>query len=50
MIQIKNPEQLGTDIVSNVSAALELADAPLVVLDMGTATTITVVDKKLTII
>lgn len=49
-IQIKNPEQLGTDIVSNVSAALELAATPLVVLDMGTATTITVVDKKLTII
>lgn len=49
-IHIKNPEQLGTDIVCNVSAALEIAPAPLVVLDMGTATTITVIDKKLTIV
>lgn len=43
-IKIKNPEQLGTDIVSNVAAALNTYDAPLIVLDMGTATTITVVD------
>lgn len=43
-INIKNPEQLGTDIVSNVAAALSTADVPLAVLDMGTATTITVVD------
>lgn len=43
-IKIKNPEQLGTDIVSDVAAALNLFSTPLVVLDMGTATTITVVD------
>ncbi len=45
-IKIKNPEQLGTDIVSNVAAALNTATAPLVILDMGTATTITVVDAN----
>lgn len=45
-IKIKNPEQLGTDIVSNVAAALHTMTPPLVVLDMGTATTITVVDAN----
>jgi len=49
-IQIKNPEQLGTDIVCNAAAALDIAKAPIVILDMGTATTITVIDKKLTIL
>jgi len=43
-IKIKNPEQLGADIVCNVAAALYGAQAPLAILDMGTATTITVVD------
>lgn len=45
-IRVKNPEQLGTDIVSNAAAALTLAKAPLVILDMGTATTVTVVDEN----
>ncbi len=43
-IKIKNPEQLGSDIVCNVAAALHNRQAPLAILDMGTATTITVVD------
>jgi len=43
-IKIKNPEQLGTDIVCNVAAAINLLDSPIAILDMGTATTITVVD------
>lgn len=43
-IKIKNPEQLGSDIVCNVAAALHSTEAPLAILDMGTATTITVVD------
>lgn len=49
-VRIKNPEQLGTDIVSNVAAALTITNAPLVVLDMGTATTITVVNESSAII
>lgn len=49
-IRIKNPEQLGTDIVSNIAAAVNLYKPPLVVLDMGTATTITVVDENKTIL
>lgn len=49
-IRVKNPEQLGADIVSNVAGALMLAKAPLVILDMGTATTVTVVDADNSII
>lgn len=49
-IAVKSPEQLGTDIVCNCAAALELSKSPTVILDMGTATTLTVIDKKLTII
>lgn len=45
-IKIKNPEQLGADIVANITAALEICEPPLVVLDMGTATTLTVVDSN----
>ncbi len=45
-IKIKNPEQLGSDIVCNVAAALHIASAPLVILDMGTANTITTVDAN----
>ena len=48
-IQVKNPEQLGADIVCNAAAAIRIASAPLAVLDMGTATTITYIDKNLTI-
>ena len=49
-IKIKNPEQLGTDIVSNVAAAVNFYTAPLVILDLGTATTITVVDENKSIL
>lgn len=45
-IKIKNPEQLGADIVCNVAAAIHLTSTPLVILDMGTANTITVVDSN----
>ena len=44
-IHIKSPQQLGADIVANTAAAVETADAPLAILDVGTATTLTVVDK-----
>ena len=43
-IKIKNPEQLGADIVANVAGALNCYSSPIVILDMGTATTITIVD------
>ncbi len=54
-IHIKHPEQLGADIVANAAYAVDMADAspvsvgsmnaPVVILDVGTATTLTVIDK-----
>jgi len=44
-LRIKNPEQLGADIVSNVAGALKLSVPPFAVLDVGTATTITFVNN-----
>ena len=49
-IRIKDPSELGADMVCNVAAALSISSAPLVVLDMGTATTLTVVNSKSEII
>lgn len=45
-ISINDPATLGSDIVSNIAAALETAEAPLVILDAGTANTLTYVDSK----
>jgi len=45
-IRIKNPEQLGADIVANAAWAVETVPAPFVILDVGTATTLTVVDSS----
>jgi len=45
-IRIKNPEQLGSDIVANAAWAVEHISAPFVILDVGTATTLTVVDSS----
>lgn len=45
-IRIKNPEQLGADIVANAAFAVDVSRAPLAILDVGTATTLTVVDKN----
>ena len=49
-IKIKNPNQLGADIVSNVAAAITIVDPPAVIVDMGTATTITVIDENKNVI
>jgi len=49
-IRIKNPEQLGADIVANAAYAVEHTPVPFVILDVGTATTLTVVDKSKNII
>lgn len=45
-IKIDNPAQLGSDIVVGAVAAIALYPKPLMVIDMGTATTICVVDKN----
>ncbi len=44
-IKIDNPAQLGSDLVVGAVAAVALYPKPLMVIDMGTATTICVVDK-----
>lgn len=45
-IVIDNPAQLGSDLVVDSVAGLAYYPLPLAVIDMGTATTITVVDKN----
>lgn len=41
-----NPAEIGADRVADAVAAIHLAGAPVVVVDLGTATNIEVVDKK----
>jgi len=45
-IRIKDPAQLGSDIVANTAASVRLSTPPFVILDMGTATTLTTVDQS----
>ena len=41
-----NPAQVGADLIVNAVAGLHDYGAPLIMIDMGTATTISVVDRK----
>lgn len=45
-ILMDNPGQLGSDLVVNAVAGLHYYGAPIILIDMGTATTISVVDEK----
>lgn len=45
-IRIDNPATLGADLVAGCVAAVELYPCPCIILDMGTATTISVLDKE----
>lgn len=45
-INIDSNAQLGSDIVANAVAALAMHNAPIAVVDFGTATTISVIDDK----
>lgn len=45
-ILMDNPAQLGSDLVANAVAGIAEYKAPLIIIDIGTATTISVVDKK----
>lgn len=45
-ILIDNPAQLGSDLVVGAVAALALYKPPIIIFDMGTATTISVIDSK----
>ncbi len=45
-ILMDNPGQVGADLIVDAVAALKHYGAPVIVIDMGTATTISVVDEK----
>ena len=45
-LRIENPTQLGSDRVTDAVAAVNCYEAPLIIVDMGTATTISVIDQE----
>ncbi len=45
-IRIDNPAQLGPDLAVGAAAGIEEYGSPLIIIDMGTATTFTVVNEK----
>lgn len=45
-ITIDNPAQLGSDMVVNAIAAIHRYPLPLIMIDMGTATTLSAIDEK----
>ncbi len=45
-IQIDNPGQIGSDLIVAAVAALKEYPVPLIIIDMGTATTMSVIDKN----
>lgn len=45
-IRTDDPGEFGADMVCNVAAALELCEAPAVVADLGTATTLAVINSQ----
>ncbi len=46
VIDIDHPETLGSDLLTGAVAALAEYKAPLIIFDLGTATTISVIDKN----
>ena len=44
-IMLDNPAQLGSDQVADAVAGVNLYSAPLIIIDMGTATTVSAIDK-----
>ena len=49
-IQIENPSQTGADLVASAVAALQEHEAPLIIVDMSSTTTMTVLDRNGTLI
>ena len=49
-IRIENPAQTGADLVASAVAALQEHEAPLIIVDMSSTTTMTVLDKNGTLI
>ncbi len=49
-IRLDNPSQIGSDLITAAVGALREYPAPLIIIDMGTATTISVIDENRTYI
>ena len=47
-IGIDDPSQMGADLVAGAVAALDMREPPVIVIDMGTATTISVIRAERT--
>lgn len=47
VVQYDNPEKLGADLICDAVGAVSKYGAPAIVIDMGTATTISVVNEKM---
>ena len=45
-IALDNPATMGSDLVVGAAAALAMHAPPLIIIDMGTATTMTVIDRE----
>jgi len=45
-VLLDNPTQVGSDLITAAAAALREYPAPIIIIDMGTATTVTVLDKN----
>ena len=45
-IGIDDPSQMGADLVAGAVAALDAHEPPVIIIDMGTATTMTVIDRE----
>ena len=45
-IRIDDPCELGADMVSNAAAALNITNGPIVIADLGTATTLTAINRN----
>jgi type III pantothenate kinase len=46
VIKYENPRDVGADRIANAVAAIEQYGAPVIIVDLGTATTFTVIDEK----
>ena len=45
-IHMDQPAQVGSDRIVNAVAAIEAYEAPIIVVDLGTATTISLIDER----
>ncbi len=45
-VQVDNPKQVGSDLIVAAVAGVRIYGAPLMIVDMGTATTISVIDEN----